>query len=326
MKAIAVKAYHSMARLLFLPLQNYSIQQCKFVFLMNSTIIPASQLPLNPDGTIYHLRLLPEQIADTILLVGDPNRVKKISSFFDTIEHEVANREIVTHTGWYKGKRITALSTGMGTDNIDIVINELDALVNIDLKTRKQKEQHTRLTLIRLGTSGALQPEIPVGESFIASTHALGLDGLLHFYSGSEKHIDQPMTEAFKKYMDWNQLLPSPYVVKGTEALIKKLAFDYQKGVTATSPGFYGPQGRVLRLDLSDAKMNSKIESFEYEGRKITNFEMESSALYGLSSMLGHDALTICVIIANRVTEKFSGNYHPFMEKLIKNTLDRIVD
>ncbi|MDO8898470.1 MAG: nucleoside phosphorylase [Bacteroidales bacterium] len=293
---------------------------------MNRTHIPASQLPLNSDGTIYHLRLLPEQISDTILLVGDPNRVKKISSFFDTIEHEVSNREIVTHTGWYKGKRITALSTGMGTDNIDIVINELDALVNIDLKSRMTKEQHTRLTLIRLGTSGALQSEIPVGESFVASTHALGLDGLLHFYAGSEKHIDQSMTEAFVKHMDWSKKLPSPYVVKASSVLLEKLANGYQKGVTATSPGFYGPQGRVLRLELSDENMNSKIESFVYEGKKITNFEMESSALYGLSSMLGHDALTICVIIANRVTEKFAGNYQPHMETLIKNTLDRLVE
>ena len=218
---------------------------------MDKTFIPDSQLVLNADGSVYHLKLFPEQIADALLLVGDPNRVKKISAYFDTIEHKVSNRELITHTGFYKGKRITVLSTGMGTDNIDIVINELDALVNIDLKTRTIKKEHTRLKLIRLGTSGALQPEIPVGDSFVASRFALG---------------------------------------------------------------------------LADSEMNHKIESFEFEGLKITNFEMESSALYGLSNMLGHDALTICVIIANRVTEKFAGDYQIHMDKLIKNTLDRLAD
>ncbi len=293
---------------------------------MDKTFIPDSQLVLNADGSVYHLKLFPEQIADTLLLVGDPNRVKKISSYFDSIEHEVSNRELITHTGFYKGKRITVLSTGMGTDNIDIVINELDALVNIDLKTRTIKKEHTCLKLIRLGTSGALQPEIPVGDSFVASRFALGLDGLLHFYAKSESVINQRMTAAFVEHMSYSPLLPSPYVVEGSAALLNQLAFDYQKGVTATSPGFYGPQGRVLRLGLADSEMNHKIESFEFEGLKITNFEMESSALYGLSNMLGHDALTICVIIANRVTEKFAGDYQMHMDKLIKTTLDRLVE
>ena len=291
---------------------------------MDRKFIPDSQLVLHGDGSVYHLRLFPEQIADTVILVGDPNRVAKISALFDVIEHQVSNRELVTHTGIYKGKRITALSTGMGTDNIDIVLNELDALVNIDLKQRTIKEKHTRLKLIRLGTSGALQPDIPVGDSFLASKYALGLDGLLHFYADSVQHIQHEMTDAFVEHMKWSPLLPSPYVVGCSESLMDLLAFDYRKGITATSPGFYGPQGRVLRLPLSDEGMNKKIESFSFEGQNITNFEMESSALYGLSMLLGHDALTICLVIANRVTEKFSSDYHPFMEKLIKNTLDRL--
>ena len=291
---------------------------------MDRKFIPDSQLVLHGDGSVYHLRLFPEQIADTVILVGDPNRVAKISALFDVIEHQVSNRELVTHTGIYKGKRITALSTGMGTDNIDIVLNELDALVNIDLKQRTIKEKHTRLKLIRLGTSGALQPDIPVGNSFLASKYALGLDGLLHFYADSVQHIHHEMTDAFVEHMKWSPLLPSPYVVGCSESLMEQLAFDYRKGITATSPGFYGPQGRVLRLPLSDEGMNKKIESFSFEGQNITNFEMESSALYGLSMLLGHDALTICLVIANRVTEKFSSDYHPFMERLIKNTLDRL--
>lgn len=287
--------------------------------------IPNSQLVLNSDGSVYHLKLFPEQIADTVLLVGDPNRVKKVSAFFDRIELEVANREIITHTGYYKGKRISVLSTGMGTDNIDIVINELDALVNIDLKTREIRKEHTRLNLIRLGTSGALQADIPVGDSFIASAYALGLDGLLHFYHNAQMVIHNEMTEAFVNHMVYNNKLPYPYVVKASDKLLKKLAFDYQQGITATAPGFYGPQGRSLRLALADQKMNERIESFRYDGHRITNFEMESSALYGLSKMLGHEALTICVIIANRVSEKFAADYHPHMENLIKNTLDRLV-
>ena len=291
---------------------------------MDRKFIPDSQLVLHGDGSVYHLRLFPEQIADTVILVGDPNRVAKISALFDVIEHQVSNRELVTHTGIYKGKRITALSTGMGTDNIGIVLNELDALVNIDLKQRTIKEKHTRLKLIRLGTSGALQPDIPVGNSFLASKYALGLDGLLHFYADSVQHIHHEMTDAFVEHMKWSPLLPSPYVVGCSESLMEQLAFDFRKGITATSPGFYGPQGRVLRLPLSDEGMNKKIESFSFEGQNITNFEMESSALYGLSMLLGHDALTICLVIANRVTEKFSSDYHPFMERLIKNTLDRL--
>ncbi len=291
---------------------------------MTAKPIPDSQLPLNADGSVYHLRLMPEQVADTIILVGDPNRVRKVSAFFDELEFEVSNREIITHTGYYRGKRITVMSTGMGTDNIDIVVNELDALFNIDLNTRTQKAEHTRLKLIRLGTSGALQPDVPVGDSVVATEYALGLDGLLYFYEGCNEVTEHRMTEAFINHTGWNKHLPHPYVVRASEGLLKTLGEGYIKGVTATSPGFYGPQGRSLRLRLPDKNMNPKMESFAYGGHRITNFEMESSALYGLSRLLGHEALTLCVIIANRVTEKFAPNYHPYMEKLIRNTLDRL--
>jgi uridine phosphorylase len=288
--------------------------------------IPDSQLVLHTDGSIYHLRLFPEQIADNIILVGDPNRVQTISKYFDTIEVRVANREIITHTGSYKGKRLTVLSTGMGTDNIDIVVNELDALANINLKTREIHPVHKSLNLIRLGTSGALQADIPVGNSFVVSEYAMGLDGLLHFYANSAEVIEKDLTDAFVKHMDWSQLLPGPYAVKASAKLLKKLGDGFYHGVTATSPGFYGPQGRALRLGLADKEMNRKIESFSFDGHRISNFEMESSALYGLSRMLGHEALTICAIIANRVTEKFAGDYHNDITKMVKITLERLVE
>lgn len=289
------------------------------------TYIPDSQLVLNSDGSVYHLHLFPDQIADDIILVGDPNRVNSISKLFDNIELKVSNREINTHTGTYHGKRITVLSTGMGTDNIDIVINELDALANINLKTHEIKPEHRSLNFIRLGTSGAMQPDIDVGDSYVVAAYALGLDGLLHFYEKSTEVIEKEMTEAFVKHMNWSPLLPGPYVVKASERLLAKLGDGFQYGITATSPGFYGPQGRVLCLGLSDCRMNKNMESFSFEGQRICNFEMESSALYGLSRMLGHQALTICAIIANRVTEKFSSDYKPFMDKLIQTTLDRLV-
>ncbi len=291
---------------------------------MTAKPIPDSQLPLNADGSVYHLRLMPEQVAETIILVGDPNRVRKVSAFFDELEFEVSNREIITHTGFYRGKRMTALSTGMGTDNIDIVVNELDALFNIDLLTKIPKAERTRLKLVRLGTSGALQPDVMVGDSIVASEYALGLDGLLYFYDGCKEVIEQSMTDAFAAHTAWNPLLPHPYVVRASEELLQSVGKGYRWGVTATAPGFYGPQGRSLRLSLPDNQMNARMESFAYNGHRITNFEMESSALYGLSSLLGHEAITLCVIIANRVTEKFSPNYQPYMEKLILTTLDRL--
>jgi uridine phosphorylase len=288
------------------------------------TFIPKTQLVLHHDGSVYHLRVRPGDVAETILLVGDPQRVQQISSFFDKIEVVVSNREIVTHTGTYKGKRITAMSTGMGTDNIDIVLNELDALFNIDFDSRIEKTVKTSLKLIRLGTSGAMQPSIVPGESFVAATHGLGFDGLVHFYKGSAEVIDHSLTQSFIEQTQWPGQLPLPYIVKGSSDLLRQLAPDYIHGITATAPGFYGPQGRTLRLPLSFAEGNKRIESATLSGMNITNFEMETSALYGLSRMLGHEALTICLIIANRITEVFLPDYKPYMEKLIQNTLDRL--
>jgi len=286
--------------------------------------IPESQLVLAADGSVYHLRLHPHQLADDVILVGDPNRVALVSSFFDQIEFRVSNRELHTHTGTYKGKRISVLSTGMGPDNIDIVLNELDALANVDLESRSLKTETKSLNLVRLGTSGALQADIPTEDSFVAGKMALGLDGLLYFYKDAAEVIDKDFTEAFRRFTGWSSKLPQPYVVEASQSLLNRLAFDYQHGITATAPGFYGPQGRVIRLAVANEDLNKSMEAFRYSGERITNLEMESSALYGLSRMMGHEALTICVIIANRVSEKFSSNYHPAMQKLIKQTLDRL--
>ena len=286
--------------------------------------IPASQLVLNSEGAIYHLNLHPDQIADDVILVGDPARVGEVSSYFDKIEVKRQNREMVTNTGYFNGKRITVLSTGMGTDNLDIVMNELDALVNIDLKTRMPKEGHRSLNLIRLGTCGALQPEIEVGDSFVATRYALGLDGLLYFYEKNEEVNEIAMRDAFIKQMEYPKELPLPYIVEGSNELFGRLAQGYYQGVTATAPGFYGPQGRTLRMPLTYPEINQRVETFEYNGWRVCNYEMESSALYGLGKMMGHNCLTICVAIANRVTEKFVSDYHPYVKKLVVNTLERL--
>jgi uridine phosphorylase len=285
--------------------------------------IPASQLVLNNEGAIYHLNLHPDQLADNVIMVGDPGRVDMIASFFDKIEVERQNRELVTRTGWFNGKRITVLSTGMGTDNLDIVMNELDALANIDLKTRMPKETHRSLNLIRLGTCGALQPDIEPGNN-VATRYAIGLDGLLYFYEKHKEVNEIAMRDAFIKQMDYPKDLPKPYVVEGSKMLFDKLAEGYYQGVTATAPGFYGPQGRTLRMHLSYPENNNKIENFDYQGWRVCNFEMESSALYGLGKMMGHNCLTICVAIANRVTEKFTTDYHPYVRKLVESTLERL--
>lgn len=287
--------------------------------------IASSELILNPDGSIYHLHLKPEHIADTILLVGDPGRVKMISQHFDNVEYEIQNREFFTHTGYYKGKRLTALSTGIGTDNIDIVLNELDALVNIDFNTRQPKTTLTSLNLIRLGTSGGLQ-EFAHVDSFLMSEKAIGFDGLLNFYAQRIQVADLAFEEAFCQHVGWNENLPRPYVVSASPELIQKFKSDVISGVTISAPGFYGPQGRVLRLPIIDPDINQKIEAFEYKGKKITNYEMESSALFGLSALLGHRALTICVIIANRVTKTFSKDYKPRVEALIEYTLNKLTE
>ena len=288
--------------------------------------IPASQLVLNNEGAIYHLNLHPDQLADNVIMVGDPGRVDLIASFFDKIEVKRENRELITRTGYFNGKRITALSTGMGTDNLDIVMNELDALANIDLKTRMPKEKHRSLNLIRIGTCGALQPDIPVGDSYVATRYAIGLDGLLYFYEKHDEVDETEMRDAFIEQLGYPTNLPKPYIVEGSKELFDRLAQGYYQGVTATAPGFYGPQGRTLRMHLSYPELNQKIEAFDYQGWRVCNFEMESSALYGLGKMMGHNCLTICVAIANRVTEKFSTDYHPYMKKLVLTTLERLSD
>jgi len=285
--------------------------------------IEESELIINPDGSIYHLHITPEQLADDIIVVGDPGRVAQISKFFDNIEHIVTNREFVTHTGTYKGKRLTVLATGIGTDNIDIVMNELDALVNIDLKTRQVKAEHRSLNIVRLGTSGALQEHIPV-DSFVFSTYGLGLDGLLNFYKDRDAVIDKEMTDAFYEYAKWNKDLTKPYIVKASEQLESKISEGMYKGITATAPGFYGPQGRVLRLELQNPGINNALESFKYDNQLVTNFEMETSALYGLGKMLGHQTATVCAIIANRYNRTYSEDYQKTVKKLIKVVIDRL--
>lgn len=284
-----------------------------------------SELIINQDGSIFHLHLLPEDIADHIILVGDQGRVDTVASFFDTIELKKQNREFYTITGNYKEKRITVLSTGIGTDNIDIVVNELDALVNIDLKTRTIKKEHHTLNLIRIGTSGSLQKHVPV-DSILMSARSIGFDGLLNFYASRYKIADTEFEDAFKMHVGWNQILPSPYVVNASEKLINKLESNQViKGVTISAPGFYGPQGRELRLPILMGNINDKIESFEFKNQKITNYEMESSAIYGLSGLLGHNAITLCAIIANRATKEFSKDYKPTIKKLIQYVLERLV-
>lgn len=285
--------------------------------------IKESELIINPDGSIYHLKLRPEDIAENIIVVGDQNRVEAISKHFDTIECKKSNREFYTHTGTFNGKRISVLSTGIGTDNIDIVINELDALVNIDLEERKLKEKLTSLNIVRLGTSGALQPDIEV-DSFVVSEYGMGMDGLLNFYDYGDITEDE-ISNAFIMHTKWNERLAYPYVIEASDKLVQKIAKDdLKKGITATAPGFYGPQGRVLRLPLIDPHINSKVESFNYDGYRIVNFEMETSALFGLGKLLGHNTVTVCDIIANRVTKKFSKDYKKSVESLIQLVLDRL--
>ncbi len=287
-------------------------------------IIEPSELIINQDGTIFHLHMKPEQLAENIILVGDPGRVKMIAGFFETIESQTENREFVSATGKYGNKRITVLSTGIGTDNIDIVVNELDALCNIDLKTRQVMEKRKSLNIVRIGTSGGLQNDIPV-DAFLASRKAIGFDGLLNFYEHRNEVSDLPFEKAFKSFVDWNDLLPSPYVVEADFGLFDKIVdSEFTSGVTISAPGFYGPQGRELRLKIVDPHINDKIEAFRFMDQRITNYEMECSAIYGLSKLLGHKALTVCIIIANRVSKKANEDYKPVMVKLVKKILDRI--
>ena len=283
-----------------------------------------SELIINEDGSCFHLHVRPEQLADRVILVGDPGRVETVAAHFETREFEVASREFRTITGIYKGKRITVQSTGIGCDNIDIVVNELDALANIDFETRTEKPQHRTLTLVRIGTCGGLQPNTPVG-TFIASVKSIGFDGLLNYYAGRDEMCDLELEEAFKQHMNWNPQKGSPYVANADIDLINQIAGDDMvRGITIACGGFYGPQGRELRIPLADPKQNEKVEAFEYNGLKICNFEMESSALAGLSSLLGHRAMTCCMVIANRLIKEANTGYKNTIDTLIQKVLDRI--
>ena len=284
-------------------------------------IIAETELILTTENKIYHLNLSKEEIADDIILVGDPDRVAIISSKFDKIEHKIQNREFVTHTGTLNGKRISAIATGIGPDNIDIVINELDALVNIDFKTRTINKNKKKLNLIRLGTSGALQQDIKV-DTFIAASYGLGFDGLAHFYENQEK-LEQEMAISYINHAIWPSKLAAPYFIKASENLLKIFP-DIPNGITATAPGFYGPQGRTLRLSPSIKNLHEKMKNFSFEGKKICNFEMETSALYYLGQTLGHNTLTICAIIGNRLTKEYSKDYKKTVEKMIDLVLNRI--
>ena len=288
-------------------------------------IIPSSELIINEDGSIFHLHLLPEQLADIVMLVGDPGRVDMIASYFDNIECTVESREFRTTTGTYKGKRMTAISTGIGTDNIDVVVTELDALANIDFATRTEKAEKRQLTLLRLGTSGAIQPDIPLG-SFVYARTSIGFDGLLNYYAGRNDVCDLAIEKAFVEHTDWNPLCPAPYFIDADKSLFDHFADSVVEGITIAAPGFYGPQGRWVRIAPADLKLNEKIESFDYEGRRITNFEMESSALSGLSALMGHKAGTICTIIAQRAVKDMNTDYKPFVRQMVEMALDKLAE
>ncbi len=288
--------------------------------------IEESELIINNDGSVFHLHLKPGELAENIILVGDPDRVKVVASYFDEIELEKRNREFVSTTGLYKGKRFSVVATGIGTDNIDIVMNELDALVNVDFETRQVKDQLTTLNLVRIGTSGSLQKDLPV-DSCLLSEKAIGFDGLLNFYANRDSISDIAFEDEFKSYVDWNEKLTSPYVVDASPELLEKLSNnDFNTGVTISAPGFYGPQGRVIRLGLVDSDINEKISNFVYSNFRITNYEMECSAIYGLSKLLGHRAATVCAIIANRKAGEYSKDYKPVIKTLIKKVLDSLAE
>ncbi|MCQ2225040.1 MAG: nucleoside phosphorylase [Paludibacteraceae bacterium] len=291
---------------------------------MQNRVIPPSELIINEDGSVFHLHIKPEQLADTIILVGDPNRVNMVASHFDTIECDVQSREFHTMTGTLKGKRISCVSHGIGTDNIDIVATELDALKNIDFKTRTIKPDHTTLTMVRIGTSGGLQDFSPVG-SYVVSKRSIGFDGMIRYYDLPQGVTDEDFEAKFCQHTNWNPKLATPYVVSADEELVNRIGKDMVMGVTISSPGFYGPQGRYVRVPLADPKLNEKIISFDYQGEKITNYEMESSALAGMAKLLGHKAMTVCCIIAGRVDNSMNTSYKGSMEGLVKTVLERIL-
>lgn len=287
-------------------------------------MIASSELIINSDGSCFHLHLRPEQLADKIVMCGDPARVSMIASFFETVECEVSSREFHTITGSYKGKRITALSHGIGPDNIDIVVNELDALKNVDFETREVLPEHHQLEMVRVGTCGGLQPYVPTGTSIVSEV-SIGFDGVLNWYAGRDSVSDLDFEQALVEYIKYPTKAASPYVVKADEELAKRIGGDDMvKGITISAVGFYGPQGREIRLPIASPNINSRIESFEYKGRKITNYEMESAPLAGFSRLLGHKAVTVCSVVANRVAKNSSTEYKDAIRDLIKTVLDRI--
>lgn len=293
---------------------------------MGKRYFEESELIINPDGSVFHLHVRPEDLADKVILVGDPGRVELVASHFDTKECNIESREFHTITGTYNGKRIMVTSTGIGCDNIDIVMNEIDALANIDFNTRTEKEKIRQLDIVRIGTCGGLQPYTPVG-TFICSEKSIGFDGLLNFYEGRNAVCDLAMERALLNHLGWtgNMCAPAPYIIDADPELVERIADkDMVRGVTIACGGFFGPQGRQLRIPLTDPKQNEKIEKFEYNGLKITNFEMESSALAGLARLMGHKATTCCMVIANRVEKEANTGYKNQIDDLIKIVLNRI--
>ncbi len=287
--------------------------------------IEPSELIINADGSVFHLHLRPEQLADTVILVGDPGRVATVAGYFDSRDAEVSNREFNTVTGTYKGKRMTVISTGIGTDNIDIVVTELDALANIDFATRTEKSQKRQLTMLRLGTSGALQADIELGTLLFSRT-SVGFDGLLNFYKGRNEVCNLPMEQAFMRHTGWSELLAKPYFIDADRSLFDHFRDVTVEGITISAPGFYAPQGRWVRMEPADRNLNDKIESFRHEGRRITNYEMESSALAGLAALMGHKAGTICAVIAQRIAKEMNTDYKPFVTKMIETAIDKLAE
>ncbi|MBD5217115.1 MAG: nucleoside phosphorylase [Bacteroidales bacterium] len=286
-------------------------------------IIPASELIINEDGSVFHIHLKPEQLRDNIILVGDPGRVDMVASYFDSIDYDVSSREFHAIGGTYKGKPLMCISHGIGPDNIEIVLTELDALANVDFKTRKVKPEHRTLNMVRIGTSGALQPELHIGD-FVIAEKGTGFDGIINFYADREKVCDLDFEASFMKHTDWNPLWAAPYTVNADADLVRQIGRDDMvRGFTIAAVGFYAPQGRVVRLKLADPNLNEKIESFRYEGRPITNFEMESACLQGMARMLGHRAMTVCCIIAQRIASEANTDYKPHVARLVETVLDR---
>ena len=294
------------------------------LFFTKKSMIKSSELVLASDGSLYHIHLTADTLADDVILVGDPGRVEMFKDIFESVEHESYNREIHALTGRYHGHRFTALSTGMGCDNIDIVVSELDAAANIDLHQRTPKASHRSLNLVRIGTSGSLHSDVPVG-SLVASKHAVGLDGLLNYYRHDPSQLNDPLNEAFIKHMQFDACFAKPYSADAGKELFAKVAGGMHHAVTATAPGFYAPQGRCLRIEPSIADLNERLSTFSWNGCRLTNLEMETSAIYGLSAIMGHQALTVCLIIANRADGTFLSDYHPQIKETIARVLDSLV-